>query len=177
MSSLDFWSMAFVFMLSAFVGFQVIQNVSRLLHTPLMSLTNAISAIAVVGSIMIAGEQATPLTTVLGTIAVGLLLVRFRGHSPKVEEVLRDGRYALHSPMDNPDGVGGEFMVRGWMEQIGETHPAVQRFVHESSYPLAFYAMSVEEAVGTTYEGEELEPVYRRWRAEARGASATSRGS
>jgi H+-translocating NAD(P) transhydrogenase subunit alpha len=70
MSALDFWSMAFVFMLAAFVGFQVIQNVSRLLHTPLMSLTNAISAIAVVGSIMIAGEQATTLTTVLGTIAV-----------------------------------------------------------------------------------------------------------
>jgi NAD(P) transhydrogenase subunit alpha len=70
MSSLDFWSMAFVFMLSAFVGFQVIQNVSRLLHTPLMSLTNAISAIAVVGSIMIAGEQATTFTTVLGTVAV-----------------------------------------------------------------------------------------------------------
>ena len=70
MSPLDFWSMAFVFMLSAFVGYQVIQNVSRLLHTPLMSLTNAISAIAVVGSIMIAGEQATTLTTVLGTIAV-----------------------------------------------------------------------------------------------------------
>jgi hypothetical protein len=110
-------------------------------------------------------------------ISVGLLLVRFRGHSPKVDEVRHDGRYALHSPMDNPDGVGGEFMVRGWMEQIGETHPAVQRFVHESSYPLAFYAMSVEEAVGTTYEGEELAPVYRRWRAEARGASATSRGS
>ncbi len=70
MSSLEFWSLAFVFMLSAFVGFQVIQNVSRLLHTPLMSLTNAISAIAVVGSIMIAGEQATTLTTILGTIAV-----------------------------------------------------------------------------------------------------------
>ena len=70
MSALDFWSMAFVFMLSAFVGFQVIQNVSRLLHTPLMSLTNAISAIAVVGSIMIAGEQATTFTTVLGAIAV-----------------------------------------------------------------------------------------------------------
>ena len=70
MSSLDFWSMAFVFLLSAFVGLQVIQNVSRLLHTPLMSLTNAISAIAVVGSILIAGEQATTLATVLGTIAV-----------------------------------------------------------------------------------------------------------
>lgn len=70
MQSLDLWSMAFVFVLSAFVGFQVIQNVSRLLHTPLMSLTNAISAIAVVGSILIAGEQRTTLTTVLGAVAV-----------------------------------------------------------------------------------------------------------
>ena len=42
--------MLFVFMLATFVGFQVIQNVSRLLHTPLMSLTNAISAIAVAAS-------------------------------------------------------------------------------------------------------------------------------
>jgi NAD(P) transhydrogenase subunit alpha len=70
MESLDLWSMAFVFVLSAFVGFQVIQNVSGLLHTPLMSLTNAISAIAVVGSIIIAGEQESLLTTVLGAVAV-----------------------------------------------------------------------------------------------------------
>ena len=70
MNSLDLWSMAFVFLLAAFVGFQVIQNVSRLLHTPLMSLTNAISAIAVVGSIVIAGEQKSVLTTVLGAVAV-----------------------------------------------------------------------------------------------------------
>jgi proton-translocating NAD(P)+ transhydrogenase subunit alpha len=69
-SSLDLWSMAFVFLLAAFVGFQVIQNVSRLLHTPFMSLTNAISAIAVVGSIVIAGEQKSVLTTVLGAVAV-----------------------------------------------------------------------------------------------------------
>ena len=67
---LDLWSMLFVFMLATFVGFQVIQNVSRLLHTPLMSLTNAISAIAVVGSILIAGEQKTTFATVLGTVAV-----------------------------------------------------------------------------------------------------------
>ena len=70
MNALDLWSMVFVFVLATFIGFQVIQNVSRLLHTPLMSLTNAISAIAVVGSIIIAGEQHTTLTTVLGTIAV-----------------------------------------------------------------------------------------------------------
>jgi NAD(P) transhydrogenase subunit alpha len=62
--------MAFVFLLATFVGFQVIQNVSRLLHTPLMSLTNAISAIAVVGSIIIAGEQKSTVSTVLGAVAV-----------------------------------------------------------------------------------------------------------
>ena len=66
----DMWAMLFVFVLATFVGFQVIQNVSRLLHTPLMSLTNAISAIAVVGSIIIAGEQHSTFATVLGTIAV-----------------------------------------------------------------------------------------------------------
>jgi H+-translocating NAD(P) transhydrogenase subunit alpha len=68
--SLGLWSMAFVFVLATFVGFYVVQNVSRLLHTPLMSLTNAVSAIAVVGSIIIAGEQKDTLSTVLGTIAV-----------------------------------------------------------------------------------------------------------
>jgi len=70
MPTLDLWSMAFVFLLATFVGFQVIQNVSRLLHTPLMSLTNAISAIAVVGSLLIAGEEKTVLSTVLGAVAV-----------------------------------------------------------------------------------------------------------
>jgi NAD(P) transhydrogenase subunit alpha len=67
---LDLWSMLLVLMLSTFVGFQVIQNVSRLLHTPLMSLTNAISAIAVVGSIIIAGEQKSTFSTALGAVAV-----------------------------------------------------------------------------------------------------------
>ena len=61
----------FVFMLSAFLGFELIRRVSPLLHTPLMSLTNAISAIAVVGAILITGEKdATPLTRILGFIAV-----------------------------------------------------------------------------------------------------------
>ena len=59
-SSLDFWSMVFVFMLATFIGIGVIRRVSRLLHTPLMSLTNAISAIAVVGSTIIAGGKDYP---------------------------------------------------------------------------------------------------------------------
>lgn len=59
-----------VFVLATFVGFEVIRRVSPLLHTPLMSLTNAISAISLVGSLVIAGSAKTTLSTVLGTIAV-----------------------------------------------------------------------------------------------------------
>ncbi|HVZ60797.1 MAG TPA: NAD(P) transhydrogenase subunit alpha [Terriglobales bacterium] len=60
----------FVFMLAGFIGFEVIRRVSPLLHTPLMSLTNALAAIAVVGAIVLAGEQKSTLATVLGTLAV-----------------------------------------------------------------------------------------------------------
>src|SRR5258708_4620918 len=63
----DLW----VFMLAAFLGFELIRRVSPLLHTPLMSLTNAISAISVVGAILITGERdASTLTRTLGFIAV-----------------------------------------------------------------------------------------------------------
>jgi NAD(P) transhydrogenase subunit alpha len=62
-----------VFMLAAFLGFELIRRVSPLLHTPLMSLTNAISAIAVVGAILITGsKEASALTRVLGFVAVVL---------------------------------------------------------------------------------------------------------
>jgi len=61
----------FVFMLATFIGLEVIRKVSPLLHTPLMSLTNAISAISVVGAILITGnEHATTLSKVLGFIAI-----------------------------------------------------------------------------------------------------------
>ncbi len=63
-------SAVFVFLLATFLGFEVIRRVSPLLHTPLMSLTNAISAISLVGSIAIAGAEKSQLSTILGTIAV-----------------------------------------------------------------------------------------------------------
>jgi NAD(P) transhydrogenase subunit alpha len=66
----SFMTLLFVFMLATFTGLLVIRNVSRLLHTPLMSLTNAISAIAVVGSIALAGKMETTFTTILGAVAV-----------------------------------------------------------------------------------------------------------
>jgi NAD(P) transhydrogenase subunit alpha len=60
----------FIFMLAGFIGFEVIRRVSPLLHTPLMSLTNALDAIAVVGAIVLAGEHKTTMAAVLGTMAV-----------------------------------------------------------------------------------------------------------
>jgi H+-translocating NAD(P) transhydrogenase subunit alpha len=61
----------YVFVLATFVGLEVIRKVSPLLHTPLMSLTNAISAISVVGAILITGAAgATTLSKVLGFIAI-----------------------------------------------------------------------------------------------------------
>src|SRR6185436_2757343 len=67
---LDYWSMAFVFLLSTFIGIGVIRRVSRLLHTPLMSITNAISAIAVVGSLMVTGSDYPTPIRVMGAIAL-----------------------------------------------------------------------------------------------------------
>jgi H+-translocating NAD(P) transhydrogenase subunit alpha len=61
----------FVFVLATFVGLEIIRKVSPLLHTPLMSLTNAISAISVVGAILITGSKdATFLSKILGFIAI-----------------------------------------------------------------------------------------------------------
>ncbi len=60
----------FVFMLAAFIGFEVIRRVSPLLHTPLMSLTNALDAIAVVGAIVLVGRHESRLSYVLGMLAI-----------------------------------------------------------------------------------------------------------
>jgi len=60
----------FVFLLATFIGLGVITRVSRLLHTPLMSITNAISAIAVVGAIAVAGSEHPLYVNLLGAIAL-----------------------------------------------------------------------------------------------------------
>jgi len=66
----DFLSSLSVFILAAFLGFELIQRVSPLLHTPLMSLTNALDAIVVVAAIIIAGRHETKVSTILGLVAV-----------------------------------------------------------------------------------------------------------
>ena len=66
----DIIASLYIFILAAFVGFEIIRRVSPLLHTPLMSLTNALDAIAVVGAIILAGEHKSGLAAVLGGIAI-----------------------------------------------------------------------------------------------------------
>ena len=56
----------FIFALAGFLGFECIRRVPKLLHTPLMALTNALSAIALVGSLVILGQAATTYSIVLG---------------------------------------------------------------------------------------------------------------
>jgi proton-translocating NAD(P)+ transhydrogenase subunit alpha len=60
----------YVFVLAAFLGYQVISRVPPLLHTPLMSATNAISGISLIGSLVIAGSKHSQLSTMLGFVAV-----------------------------------------------------------------------------------------------------------
>ena len=67
---MDLQSKLFVFLLATFLGLEVIRRVSPLLHTPLMSLTNAISAIVVVAAIQVTAEGKSNLSVVLGTLAV-----------------------------------------------------------------------------------------------------------
>ena len=60
----------FIFVLASFLGYAVITRVPGLLHTPLMSLTNALSAISIIGSMILAGAGEAAFATILGTIAV-----------------------------------------------------------------------------------------------------------
>ena len=69
----------YVFILAAVVGYQVITRVPPLLHTPLMSATNAISGISLVGSLVAAGSDHGTASTVLGTIAVASATINVVG--------------------------------------------------------------------------------------------------
>jgi hypothetical protein len=99
-------------------------------------------------------------------IGAGLLCVSFRASSPKLREAARDARYALHSslPWEDHGGEHGEFMARGWLEQISPSHLAVIARPGDTPYDLAHFTCSIEEAVATEYTGDEL-PVYRRWKS------------
>ncbi|MBI4541813.1 MAG: NAD(P) transhydrogenase subunit alpha [Gemmatimonadetes bacterium] len=79
----------YVFVLAAFVGYQVIARVPPLLHTPLMSATNAISAISLVGSLVAAGADYGTVSTVLGTLAVTAATINVVGGFMITDRMLR----------------------------------------------------------------------------------------
>jgi len=68
-----------VFVLAVFVGYHVIWNVTPALHTPLMSVTNAISSVIIVGAILAAGPSEVDFGSILGAVAVGLAAVNVFG--------------------------------------------------------------------------------------------------
>jgi len=68
-----------IFVLAIYVGFQVVWNVTPALHTPLMAVTNAISAIVIVGAMLAAALTVTPTGKVMGTLAVALAAVNVFG--------------------------------------------------------------------------------------------------
>ncbi len=68
-----------VFVLAVFVGYHVVWNVTPALHTPLMSVTNAISSVIMVGAILAAGPGAADFGSILGAIAVGLVAINTFG--------------------------------------------------------------------------------------------------
>ena len=68
-----------IFVLAIFIGFEIIVKVPPLLHTPLMSGSNAISGITIIGAILSAGTRYTTLTTILGFIAVVFAMVNVVG--------------------------------------------------------------------------------------------------
>jgi NAD(P) transhydrogenase subunit alpha len=68
-----------VFVLAVFVGYHVIWNVTPALHTPLMSVTNAISSVIIVGAIFAAGSASLDFGSVMGAVAVGLAAVNVAG--------------------------------------------------------------------------------------------------
>jgi NAD(P) transhydrogenase subunit alpha len=79
----------YVFVLAGFVGFQVITRVPALLHTPLMSATNAISAISLVGSLVAAGKDESTVSTVLGFVAVTAATINVVGGFLITDRMLR----------------------------------------------------------------------------------------
>ena len=68
-----------VFVLAVFVGYHVVWHVTPALHTPLMSVTNAISSVIIVGALLAAGSGTGDLSSILGTIAVGLVAINTFG--------------------------------------------------------------------------------------------------
>jgi H+-translocating NAD(P) transhydrogenase subunit alpha len=100
----------YVFVLAAFVGYQVITRVPPLLHTPLMSATNAISGISLVGSLVLAGANRDTVSNWLGFIAVSAATINVVGGFLITDRMLkmfrRDPKPAPGAALEKKGGAG-----------------------------------------------------------------------
>ena len=85
----SFWLLLTIFVLACFIGYFVVKGVSPALHSPLMSVSNAISGIIIIGAILIAGKQQTDLPKFFGLLAVFLASVNIFGGCAISQRMLR----------------------------------------------------------------------------------------
>ena len=102
-----------ILVLALFVGFEVISKVPPLLHTPLMSGSNAISGITIVGALLAAGHEERTLSTVLGFIAVVVATINVVGYLDSLDEDL----YSV------PISDGTSVKLNGPIQLFGEVRP------------------------------------------------------
>ena len=96
-------SSLYVFVLAAFLGYQVISRVPPLLHTPLMSATNAISGISLVGSLVTAGAGYNQVSTILGVAAVISATINVVGGFMITDRMLKMFREKLPAAKDSKE--------------------------------------------------------------------------
>jgi Pyridoxamine 5'-phosphate oxidase len=105
-------------------------------------------------------------------IVDGHLYVRMYPTSPKVTDLRRDPRFALHSMMDNDAGVGGEFSMTGRAHEVTDPDAVATAIAvvepPGSARSLVLFEFGVHEALATDYVGDETER--RRWRASGDAA-------
>ena len=89
----------YILVLAGFLGYEVISRVPPLLHTPLMSTTNAISGISLVGSLVAAGSGQSTVSTILGTIAVTTATINVVGGFLITDRMLKMFKRKEHKPL------------------------------------------------------------------------------
>ncbi len=97
-----------IFILSIFVGFEIVSKVSTVLHTPLMSGANAIHGIVLIGAILVAGSSDNPIELVLSLLAIVLATVNLVGGFAVTERMLEMFKPKKQPSTDKSDTTGSE---------------------------------------------------------------------
>ena len=89
LASTDLQINLIIFLLAAFLGLELVRHVSRLLHTPLMALTNAISSVSIVAALIVLSDPKDDLVLILVTVAIALVFTNIVSGFTITERILR----------------------------------------------------------------------------------------